>query len=64
VKYSLIAPNVDSRTGMPYANFQERFFGTLLVRVLADRTLKLEVFPNRTADQVGDFTPEVRTYER
>ena len=64
VKYRLVAPNVDSRTGKPYANVQERFFGTLLVQLVEDRQLKFEIFPDRQADQVLGFTAAVRMYQR
>jgi hypothetical protein len=64
VKYSLIAPNIDSRTGKPYANVQERFYGTLFVQLVEDRKLKIEVFLNQDVDQIIGFTAAARNYER
>jgi hypothetical protein len=64
VKYSLVAPNIDSRTGKPFANFQEQFFGTLLVQVVEDRKLKIEVFHGKSAEDVKGFTKAAVPYER
>jgi hypothetical protein len=64
VKYTLIAPNVDSRTGKPMTNFDERFHGTLLVQLLDTRKLKLEVFPGKGSHEVNEFTSAARIYER
>lgn len=64
VKYILIAPKVDSRTGQPFANFQERFYGTLLVQVVDDRKLRVEVFPGAAADSVSGLSSAAKTYER
>ena len=64
VKYSLVAPNIDSRTGQPLANFPERFFGTLLVQLVEDRKMKFEVFLDKTAQQVETFTSAAKFYER
>ncbi|MBI5759887.1 MAG: hypothetical protein HZA46_15315 [Planctomycetales bacterium] len=64
IKYNLIAPSIDSRTGKPLASFEERFFGVLLVRVLEDRNLKLEVFPGMTLAEARDFTAGAAIYER
>jgi hypothetical protein len=51
-------------TGKPFTSFKERFFGTRLVQVVEDRQLKLEIFPDRRADQVADFTAGARICER
>jgi hypothetical protein len=64
VKYSLIMPQVDSRTGKPMANTQERFVGTLLAQLLEDRKLKIEVFTDQRVDDVGGFTKMASLYER
>ncbi len=64
VKYELVAPNIDSRTGKAYPDYHERFYGVLLVQLVEDRKLQLEVFPDQTPDQVRGFTDQVRTYER
>jgi hypothetical protein len=64
VKYSLIAPNIDSRTGQPFARFEERYFGVLLVQLLEDRKLKLEVFPAKALAEVRDFSANAAIYER
>ncbi len=64
IRFGLIAPNVDSRTGRPYEGFQERFYGTLLVQILEDRILKIEAFPGRMENEITMFTANARTYER
>lgn len=64
VKYSLISPNVDSRTGRPMAGFDERVYGVLLAHMVEPRKLKLEVFSNKTTTEVKDFTTTARFYER
>jgi hypothetical protein len=64
VKYSLIAPTVDGRTGKRFINLEERFYGTLLVQVLDDRKLKFEVFPGKSAADVDAFTAAATIYER
>jgi len=64
IKYNLIAPSVDSRTGKPLAQFEERFFGVLLVKLLEDRKLKLESFAGKTPADVRDFTAAAAIYER
>ncbi|MBI5395240.1 MAG: hypothetical protein HZA91_08100 [Verrucomicrobia bacterium] len=64
VKYSLIAPNVDRRTGRPMADFDERYYGVLLAQVLDGRKVKMEVFADKTADTVSSFTNAARIYER
>lgn len=64
IKYNLIAPSIDSRTGKQLADFEERFFGVLLVKLLEDRKLKLEVFPGRKSADVRDFTAGAAVYDR
>lgn len=38
--------------------------GTALMQLMGDRKLKLEVFPGKTASQVGGFTSNAKVYER
>ena len=64
VKYSLIRPNIDGRTGKPHAEFQEQFLGTLLVQQLEDRKLKIEVFMGKIPEDVRSFTKAALHYER
>ena len=64
VKYNLIAPNIDNRTGKPYIDSQERFYGALLVQLLEDRKLRLEIFPGKAGDEVTGFSSAARLYER
>ena len=64
VRYTLITPNVDSRTGKPMARFEERTYGTLLVQLVEDRKLKLEVFTAKPTEEVNGFTGMARVYER
>ena len=38
--------------------------GVILLQLIEDRKLKVEIFPYQTADQVSDFTENVRIYVR
>ena len=42
----------------------ESVVGLLVVRLEAGRTLKLEIFPGKTADQVPGFDSAAKTYSR
>jgi len=64
VKYDLIAPNVNSRTGRPMMSFDERHYGVLLAHLIEPRKLKIEIFSNKTTAEVKDFTAAARLYER
>ena len=64
VKYTLVTPNVDSRTGKPLPGFDERTYGTLLVQLVEERKLKFEAFPGQTGSEVKGFTSAARVYER
>ncbi len=64
VKYSLIMPLVDSRTGKMMVNGRERFVGTLLTQLIEDRKLKIEVFADQLVDDVRSFTKMASLYER
>lgn len=64
VKYELLSPSIDSRTGKSFASPNERFYGVLLVQLVSERTLHIEVFAGKTTDQVAGFTDRVQNYER
>jgi hypothetical protein len=64
VKYSLIAPQIDNRTGQPFAESPERYYGTMLVELLQDRKLRLEIFPGKPSNEVTGFSSAARLYER
>jgi hypothetical protein len=64
VKYELVYSSVDN-SGQPYAGIDtERVHGALLVQVLADQSLKAEVFPGRQAATVTGFTSKATSYSR
>ncbi len=63
-KYELIQPQTNDRTGKPFDNVREQFYGTLLVRMMKDREIEIELFPGKTANDVAEFTSAKRTYER
>lgn len=48
----------------PVAQLQETIDGVVLFQLTADRTLKVETFPNKTAEEVNDFTGGALIYER
>ncbi|MBI5774680.1 MAG: hypothetical protein HZA89_13170 [Verrucomicrobia bacterium] len=64
VKYTLVTPSVDSRTGRPMTGFQERAYGTLLVQLVEERKLKFEAFPGKAGAEVSGFTGAAKNYER
>lgn len=64
VKYELIAPNIDARTGKPFADYHERFYGVFVAQLVANRKLRMEVFPNKTGKEVQGFSTAARVYER
>lgn len=45
-------------------NLQNNVVGTVLVQMIDDETLKLEIFPNKTADQVTGFNDNALNYTR
>jgi len=64
VKYDLIMPNIDDKTGKPFADFQERQLGVMLVELLDKRRLQVEVFPGKKAGDITGFTKAALIYER
>lgn len=64
VKYDLIMPMIENRTGRPYLNAEPRSVGVLLAQVLPNQKLRMEALPGRTAAQVQSFTAEAKIYER
>jgi hypothetical protein len=64
VKYELVQGGLGN-SGRALAGINtNQVHGTVLVQVLQGRKLKLEVFPDKTANEAGGFTPAARTYER
>lgn len=64
IKYDLVSPRIDSRTGKSLAIFEERSFGVLLVKLLENRKLNLQVFPGKSPAEVRGFTADAAVYER
>ncbi len=64
VKYELIMPKINDGTGKPYADAPDRPMGVMLVEVLAERRLRVEVFPRKKTDDVKGFTQAAAIYER
>ena len=64
VKYELIRPGTDDRTGKPLVGARDEVQGVLLVQVLKDRKLRVEVFPGKAAGDVTGFTMVAWIYER
>ncbi len=59
VKWDYQAP-VHQLRGVPFGEVR----GTLLMQLIADRRLKVEVFPGKRADAVSGFTAAAVIYER
>jgi hypothetical protein len=64
VKYGLIEPRIDNRTGKQLADASERFYGVMLAQVLDGGKLRLEVFPGKQTKDVNDFSVAALVYER
>jgi hypothetical protein len=64
VRYSLIEPRIDNRTGKQLADAPERFYGVMLVQVLEKSKLRLEVFPGKNVGDVKEFSNAAQVYER
>ncbi len=50
--------------GISVTNYDTATHGVVLFELLDDRTLQVETFPGRTAEQVGGFTDQALLYER
>ncbi len=50
--------------GLQARGIDDEVFGVVLFELLAPRTLKVEIFVGKTADQVDGFTAAALTYER
>lgn len=61
VKYELVAQKNNFFSGSTPSNIVE---GTVLFQVLGGERLKMELFPNKTANEVSKFTTSALTYER
>ncbi len=75
VKYELVNYNYETPDGQHWdrisfvqnlkaKNFDDRVEGVVLVQLIDTRKLKLEVFPNKTANDVSSFTNNAIIYER
>ena len=67
VTYELVARKhvTDPRTGANVTVVDEsKTLGVFLAQMLADRRIKVEVFPGKTAGEVSGFTSNSRIYER
>ncbi len=53
-----------SFTSGPTARNESQVLGTVIVQLVAPRTLKVEAFPGKTAAEVSGFTGAARLYER
>lgn len=62
VKYELILPTLGSDGRVSDTNAQ-RSFGVILVQVIADRRLRIQIFPDRVPDEVQQFSDAFQ-YER
>jgi hypothetical protein len=64
VKYDLVLPAIDNRTGQRLRQADERSHGVLLAQLIEDRKLKIEFFADQTTASVAGFTEGARVYER
>lgn len=71
VKYELVAlkdlskeRGYDTESPLITENDDSQVLGTLLVQVIDQDTVKVEIFPSKTKDQVSRFTSNARTYTR
>ncbi len=62
-KYELIQMNL-GQTGQVYNLDTTRVMGVILAQLVADRKLKVEAFPDKSAASVTGFTSAARVYER
>ena len=56
--------NMDLIKGPKAVNTGSAVIGTILLQLTGQRTLKVEVFPGKTAGQVSAFGAQAKTYER
>lgn len=42
----------------------QQFYGTMLIQLIDDNNLRLEIFPNLSANHVNTFTAQAKTYQR
>jgi hypothetical protein len=63
VKYELVFPRIGS-AGQTYEGIPTGVQGVLLVELARDRTLRVEAFPGKTAEQVRGFSEAAILYER
>jgi len=71
VTYELVAlkdvsreKGYDTQSALITVNDESRVLGTLLVQVVDANTIKVEIFPGKTKEQVSGFTNKALIYER
>ncbi|MBI2300505.1 MAG: hypothetical protein HYU66_16465 [Armatimonadetes bacterium] len=64
VRYELVVPHVDDRTGRLFEDYHERYEGVLLVQMLGGAAAEVEPFAGKSPDEVRGFTFAHRLYER
>ncbi len=74
IKYELVGYDHVTQSGVPWdrislvkglkAVSRENVEGIALVQMIADRSIKFEAFPGKTASQVNGFTSSAKIYER
>ncbi len=50
--------------GLKVKNSDERIIGTVLLELIEDRKLKMEIFNNKTPEEIEDFSENALIYER
>ena len=71
VKHELVAlkdisreKGYDTESPLITVNDETQVLGTILIQLTDEDTLKVEIFPGKTKDQVSSFTSQARTYTR
>ncbi len=63
VKLELVTRIMEPDNPVTY-NQEDEVLAVLLVQMIEDRTIRFEVFPNKTGSQVNSFTEKATTYHR
>lgn len=71
VKYELVGlkdlsreKGYDAESPLITVNDDNQVLGTMLVQVVDNNTIKVEIFPGKTKEQISAFTPTARIYHR